>query len=303
MNEIDQEEFEKMMAKSMKKEYLATPGKYRVLTWDRWEWSSSGYTLEEALAPAVVSEFDRAEDALAFARNKTWDGWNEYSVYDEYGRYLGGNHESSGNEPRPVIPKDRPPVLMDWLKKAFEEACALHGSQFRKGTKIPYISHLMAVASLVMENGGGTAEVIAALLHDAAEDQGGKATLKKIQDSFGVTVASIVDGCTDSYEKDKDNDKDRDGWRRRKVEFLKRLIGASPSVRLVVAADKLHNARSLLADYRIVGEELWTRFNAPKEAQLWYRRSAVQVLKAADSSPLVAELDRVVTELEKLADS
>lgn len=295
MNEIDEFEFEKEISKSISKDYLATPGRYRVLTWDRWEFGSSGYTLEEAMAPALVQEFDDAEEALRFARSKPWDGWNEYSVFDEWGRYLGGNHDSSGQLPRPVIPKDKPLISMDRLQEAFVEARRLHGSQFRKGTKIPYISHLMAVASLVMENGGGTAEVIAALLHDAAEDQGGKETLEKIREHFGVVVASIVDGCTDTYDDPKPE------WRRRKVEFLKRLAGASPAVRLVVAADKLHNARTLLADYRAVGDKLWERFNASKEDQLWYQRAAIQVFKKAGSIPIVEELDRVVTELGRLA--
>jgi hypothetical protein len=297
MNEIDEFEFEKEMAKSISKEYLATPGRYRVLSWDWWEMSSSSYTLEEALTPAVVREFDDAEEALRFARSQpSKEGFDEYSVFDEYGRYLGGNRESTGGrEPRPVIPKDRPLISMDRLQEAFAEACVLHGSQFRKGTKIPYISHLMAVASLVMENGGGTAEVIAALLHDAAEDQGGEKTLEKIRERFGVVVASIVAGCTDTFENPKPP------WKFRKAAYLQRLAAAPGSVLLVAVADKLHNARTMLADYRTIGDELWKRFNASKEDQLRYLRAATRELKKTGTGPLVEELDRVVTELERLA--
>ncbi len=197
--------------------------------------------------------------------------------------------------PRAVIPKDKPLILMDRLQQAFAETCALHGGQFRKGTKIPYISHLMAVASLVMENGGGTAEVIAALLHDAAEDQGRTKTLDEIRGRFGLVVASIVDGCTDTYEDPKPP------WKFRKAAYLQRLAVAPTFVMLVAAADKLHNARCMLADYRAIGDELWKRFNAPtKEEQLWYQRAVTEVLKKAGSNPLIEELDRVVTELERL---
>ena len=152
----------------------------------------------------------------------------------------------------------------------------------------------MAVASLVLENGGDEDEAIAALLHDAAEDQGGHATLEKIRQRFGARVAEIVDGCTDTYEDPKPD------WKERKEKLLERLAGASPSVRLVAAADKLHNARAMLADYRAIGPLLWYRFNAPKEDLLWYHRAVTETLKQAGTSPLIEELDRVVTELEKL---
>jgi len=291
MNEIDEFEFEKMAAKSFSKEYLATPGRYRVLMWD---WFEEG-TYDDWLVPTIVREFDDAEEALQFARSQPLNGWDEYSVFDEYGRYLGGNRESSGPKPRPVIPRTPAPLFTDRLKEAFSEAFALHLSQFRKGTKIPYLSHLMAVASLVIENGGGEGEAIAALLHDAAEDQGGQPTLEKIRQRFGPQVAEIVDGCTDTYEDPKPE------WKKRKGKFLERLAGASPSVRLVAAADKLHNARAMLADYRAIGEELWKRFNASKEDLLWYHRAVTEALRKAGTVPLVEELDRVATELEHLA--
>lgn len=291
---MDELEIEKELAKSKRSEYLAPPGKYRVLMWDWFELHSSGYTFEEAMAPTIVREFDDAEEALRFARSRPLNGWDEYSVFDEYGRYLGGNREAGGPEPRPVIPRTPALFFTDRLKEAFSEAFALHARQFRKGTKIPYLSHLMAVASLVIENGGGEDETIAALLHDAAEDQGGEPTLEKIRQRFGPRVAEIVDGCTDTYEDPKPE------WKGRKEKFLKRLAAASPSVRLVAAADKLHNARAVLADFREIGEDVWKRFNAPKAEVPWYHRAVTDALKKAGTSPLVEELDRVVTELERL---
>jgi (p)ppGpp synthase/HD superfamily hydrolase len=173
-------------------------------------------------------------------------------------------------------------------------ASRLHRDQLRKGTSTPYITHLLAVASIVGENGGSEDEVVAALLHDAPEDRGGEATLQEIRDQFGDGVTEIVDGCTDTYETPKPP------WRGRKERYLAHLAGASGSVRLVSSADKLHNARTVLSDYRLLGEDLWTRFNGKKEGTLWYYRAVVDALQG--DSPIVEELDRVVTELETLSD-
>jgi (p)ppGpp synthase/HD superfamily hydrolase len=173
-------------------------------------------------------------------------------------------------------------------------ASRLHRDQVRKGTSTPYITHLLAVASIVGENGGTEDEVVAALLHDAPEDRGGEATLQEIRDQFGDGVAEIVDGCTDTYETPKPP------WRERKERYLAHLAGASGSVRLVSSADKLHNARTVLSDYRLLGEDLWTRFNGKKEGTLWYYRAVVDVLQG--DSPIVEELDRTVSELETLSE-
>ena len=173
-------------------------------------------------------------------------------------------------------------------------ASRLHRDQLRKGTSTPYITHLLAVASIVGENGGSEDEVVAALLHDAPEDRGGEATLQEIRDQFGDGVTEIVDGCTDTYETPKPP------WRERKERYLAHLAGASGSVRLVSSADKLHNARTVLSDYRLLGEDLWTRFNGKKVGTLWYYRAVVDALQG--DSPIVEELDRVVTELETLSD-
>jgi (p)ppGpp synthase/HD superfamily hydrolase len=154
------------------------------------------------------------------------------------------------------------------------------------------MSHLLAVASLVLENGGSEDEAIAALLHDAVEDHGGARRLKLIQAEFGETVAIIVDGCTDTYEDPKP------AWEKRKKAYLVHLSKQPASVRLVSAADKLHNARCILADYREEGEKVWQRFNAPRDKILWYYRSLVEVYREAGSSPLVEEVARVVETLE-----
>lgn len=186
------------------------------------------------------------------------------------------------------------------LTERFEEALVLaaqfHARQLRKGTTIPYISHLLAVTSLVLEHGGNEDEAIAALLHDAVEDQGGANARAKIRRLFGENVAAIVDGCSDTDQMPKPP------WHERKERYIAHLRAASPSVRLVSAADKLHNVRSILADYRIIGEALWSRFNGGKAGTLWYYRSVMDVLRETGPSSLVDELDRTLTELERLVD-
>jgi (p)ppGpp synthase/HD superfamily hydrolase len=171
-------------------------------------------------------------------------------------------------------------------------ATRLHAKQIRKGSGIPYISHLLAVAALVLEYGGNEDEAIAGLLHDAIEDQGGEATRQVIQQKFGQVVVDIVNGCTDADTIPKPS------WRPRKEAYIAHLHYASPSVLLVSAADKLHNTRSILGDYRVVGEELWQRFKAGKEGTLWYYRALLTVYQTHEMTPLIMELERVVTEME-----
>ncbi len=185
--------------------------------------------------------------------------------------------------------------LSERFDQALQYASQLHRTQLRKATNIPYISHLLAVTALVLEHGGDEDEAIAALLHDAVEDQGGAPTREAIRRRFGERVAEIVDGCTDTDETPKPP------WRERKEKYIAHLRMASPSVRLVTTADKLHNARSILAEYRQLGDALWNRFNGGKGGTLWYYRAVVRELRAAGDAPLVRELDRVVTELERLA--
>jgi (p)ppGpp synthase/HD superfamily hydrolase len=177
---------------------------------------------------------------------------------------------------------------------ALRYAAHVHAGQVRKGSETPYIAHLLAVTALVMENGGDEEEIIAALLHDAPEDQGGRERLDDIRQRFGARVAGIVEGCTDTFEDPKPD------WLPRKKAYLARLVAASPSVRRVAAADKLHNARCILADYREEGNELWARFSAGPDGVLWYYRGAVEALRKAGTDRVVEELDRVVSELERV---
>src|SRR5919202_7040451 len=181
------------------------------------------------------------------------------------------------------------------FEEALLYAARLHHDQTRKGTYTPYIPHLLAVAAIVGENGGTEDEVVAALLHDAPEDQGGEERLEDIRARFGDAVAGIVAGCTDTYEEPKP------AWRPRKEAYVARMASAPAPVRLVSSADKLHNARSILADLRAVGDDLWDRFTGGKEGTLWYYRALVETYKAASANPLVEELERVVRETETLA--
>jgi (p)ppGpp synthase/HD superfamily hydrolase len=181
------------------------------------------------------------------------------------------------------------------FEKALLYAARLHRDQERKGTDTPYVTHLLAVTAIVGENGGTEDEVIAALLHDGPEDQGGKERLKDIRARFGDEVAEIVDGCTDTYEKPKP------AWRPRKEAYVARMASAPASVRLVSSADKLHNAQTILADLRTICEDLWDRFTGGKEGTLWYYRALVEAYAEAGSNHVIEELDRVVREIEALA--
>jgi (p)ppGpp synthase/HD superfamily hydrolase len=187
-------------------------------------------------------------------------------------------------------------MLSDRFTQAFILASELHATQLRKSTTTPYISHLLGVASLVLEHGGNENEAIAALLHDAVEDQGGMETLERIQGQFGEHVAAIVQACTDTQQIP------RPPWKVRKEIYLQHLHHASASVRLVSAADKLHNARTILSDLHIHGNALWTRFSGGREGLLWYYRSLVNTFQSHDSTPLNLELNRTVTAIEILAE-
>lgn len=186
-------------------------------------------------------------------------------------------------------------VLSPKFAEALIYATELHATQVRKGSGVPYIAHLLGVASTTLEYGGNEDEAIAALLHDAVEDQGGEATRQEICRRFGETVTAIVDGCTDA------NTTPKPPWRERKEAYIAHLPTASASVRLVSAADKLYNARSIVKDYRQFGELTWERFKGGRAGTLWYYRAIVEAFRQAESMPIVEELDRVVTELENLA--
>ncbi|HZG64570.1 MAG TPA: HD domain-containing protein [Rubrobacteraceae bacterium] len=181
------------------------------------------------------------------------------------------------------------------FEDALVYAARLHRDQARKGSHVPYVTHLLAVAAIVGENGGTEEEVVAALLHDAPEDAGGRERLEEIRERYGDEVAEIVAGCTDTYEDPKP------AWRPRKEAYVAHVAEASSSVRLVSAADKLHNARSILANLRSLGEELWDRFTGGKRGTLWYYRTLTEAYKRAGANAVVEELDRVVREIEALA--
>jgi (p)ppGpp synthase/HD superfamily hydrolase len=190
--------------------------------------------------------------------------------------------------------------LTERFGQALLFAFQLHSQQRRKGSQTPYIAHLLGVASLVLEDGGDEDEAIAALLHDAVEDQGGLETLEQIRVRFGERVAGIVDGCTDSYETPKPP------WRQRKIDYLAHLKTASPSVWRVSLADKLHNARTILVDLHSQGEQIWQRFNGGEAGSLWYYRSLVNIFRQLTisgkfHSPMVPMLGEVVSQLEQLA--
>jgi GTP pyrophosphokinase len=182
------------------------------------------------------------------------------------------------------------------LSARFTEALAyatdVHRGQLRKGTATPYVSHLLAVCSLVLEDGGSEDEAIAALLHDAVEDAGGQERLADIRKRFGDGVADIVWGCSDTDQSPKPP------WRERKRRYIEHVRTASASIRRVSCADKLHNAWATLRDYRVHGETLWERFNASGDETLWYYRELIAAFREAGETGLVDELARVVDELE-----
>ena len=171
-------------------------------------------------------------------------------------------------------------------------ASDLHREQRRKSTDVPYVSHLLGVASLVLEDGGSEDEAIAALLHDAVEDQGGAPTLERVRQRFGDEVARIVAACSDTDQDPKPP------WRARKEAYLAHLEEADESVLRVSLADKLHNARAIARDLRTHGEPVWQRFSAGHEEQLWYYRALLDVFQRRSRSPMVHELAAMLRQLE-----
>ena len=182
------------------------------------------------------------------------------------------------------------------LTRRFDEAVAyatyVHEGHYRKATRVAYLAHLLAVCALVLEDGGTEDEAIAALLHDAVEDAGGKGRLAALRERFGGTVAHIVAGCSDADATPKPE------WRVRKEQYIAHLRkGADAATRRVSLADKLHNARAILRDHRRLGERIWKRFNAPARDQLWYYGELVVVFRKTKSGPMVEELARVVDDI------
>ena len=179
--------------------------------------------------------------------------------------------------------------------RAFLFASDKHARQTRKASTIPYVAHLIGVASLVLEAGGDEDMAIAALLHDVVEDCGGHKMLKEVRRRFGARVAKIVDGCTDAYVLPKPP------WQERKENYIAHLKKADAETRLVSAADKLNNVRSILSDYREIGEFVWSRFSGGREGTLWYYRTLRDEFLRDKRNRITRELDLAVNELDALA--
>jgi len=178
--------------------------------------------------------------------------------------------------------------------EALVYASEAHQEQVRKGTPIPYVSHLLGVTSLVLDDGGDEDLAIAALLHDVCEDQGGRARLEDVRRRFGDRVANIVDACTDSHEDPKPP------WKPRKEAYVEhvRTMHDDDALRVAVA-DKLYNTRAILRAVRFSEDPdaVWSRFRAGRECVLWYYRALVDAFRTRTSGPLLEDLDAVVTEL------
>ena len=185
------------------------------------------------------------------------------------------------------------PTLTGRFDAAFVYAHEAHATHQRKGSGTPYLGHLMGVASIVIDDGGTEDEAIAALLHDAAEDSGGRGRLDDIRTRFGDAVAAIVEDCTDAWTDPKPP------WMDRKRQYVDHARRLSPPSRRVSAADKVHNAYAILRDLRNTGEAVWQRFNAGPDDILWYYQSLVRAYREAGGGPLVDELDRIVRAIER----
>ena len=191
--------------------------------------------------------------------------------------------------------------LSNRFTRAVDYARVLHIER-RKGTDVPFMAHLLGVAALVMGEAGHSDVtedmIIAAVLHDAAEDHGGQLRLDDIEHNFGSDVARMVEALSDSLTADASK---KAPWQERKEEYLKRLRREPADVQLISAADKLYNARSILDDYRKIGPEVWRRFKRGRKHQLWYFRELLKVFKASGKNRIVAELERVTDKLERIS--
>lgn len=184
------------------------------------------------------------------------------------------------------------------INKAIEFAAKAHmhqpikpGKAFRKGTDTPYFTHPFAVGLILARYGCHEELIIAGLLHDCIEDT--KVTADEIKSIFGDIVVDIVKGCS---EPDKE-----DTWENRKKHTIQYLKKASLEVRIVSCADKLHNLRSTIADYKINGELLWDRFKRGKQEQIWYYTGLSKVFSnGIDGHPIFSEFNRVVIEFSRI---
>lgn len=189
-------------------------------------------------------------------------------------------------------------ILSPRFEQAMTYAAVIHSGQMRKGTSIPYLSHLLAVAGLVLEHGGDEDEAIAGLLHDAVEDAGGASRLADLRIRFGDCVAEIVLDCTDTDVTPKPP------WRARKEAYIAHLAHVSASARLVSCCDKLHNCRTIVADLYQIGDRVWEKFTGKREGTLWYYASLLaEYRRLGVSKSLVDELARTIQAMDSLANS
>jgi (p)ppGpp synthase/HD superfamily hydrolase len=180
-------------------------------------------------------------------------------------------------------------MITDRLSKALSLAIQAHEGDFRKGTSIPYISHPMGVASIILEFGGDEDQAIAGLLHDTIEDGGAK-YIPLIEDLFGKRVLSLVEGCTDGIPNAIGEKTD---WHERKRKYLLHLKEANDDVLLVSGADKLHNARAIVSDLKTIGQVVFERFRTKKEGTLWYYSSLAEIFQSR-KSPLAKDINEAV---------
>jgi (p)ppGpp synthase/HD superfamily hydrolase len=191
----------------------------------------------------------------------------------------------------------QPLPLSKRFRKALKFAAKIHGGQGRKGTRVPYTAHLLAVTAIVLEHGGDEDQAIAALLHDAIEDQGGDVMRREIRDRFGDRVTEMVDDCTDAEVIPKPP------WKERKLTYLAHIPAARADSLLVSMADKLHNSTTIVRDLRRQGPSVFKRFKGGRDGTLWYYRSLVEAFEArqpeGDARALLDELRLAVAELQE----
>ena len=178
------------------------------------------------------------------------------------------------------------PAVGKRFREALVWAAELHEDQKRKGGDVPYVSHLIGVASIVLEHGGDEDQAIGALLHDALEDQAHKMSPNEIRARFGDRVEAIVEACTDGNPEEQ-RDRDPARWRVRKQIYIDQVATKPADALLVSMADKLYNARAILEDFREIGDKLWPRFTAGRRHAL-VLPVAPHRLQAARGEPPVA---------------
>jgi (p)ppGpp synthase/HD superfamily hydrolase len=188
-------------------------------------------------------------------------------------------------------------MISERFAEAVKLAVHLHRNQTRKGNDVPYVSHLLRVAGLVLEFGADEDTAIAAILHDAVEDQGGLTTAQLIRGQFGEQVERFVLGCSDSVTG---TGQPKRPWRERKETMIAAIQNLDPETRLIIACDKLDNLRSAVYEYPRVGPEFWKRFSGGRDGTLWYYRSVIDALRDAGGCPPLGELEFTLARLEKM---